>query len=67
MKSGLFVLIAVQAQYLVKEKGVSEDLRKSRSPTYSSQKLEFVEPSEGMTPMISVTILCVNVKHEQKL
>jgi hypothetical protein len=38
-------------------KKVSQKIsRKSSSPTYSSQKLEFVEPSEGMTPMIGVAI-----------
>jgi hypothetical protein len=67
LKSGLFVLIAVQAQYLVKEKIVSEDLEeKSSSPTYSSQKQEFVEPSEGMTTMIAVVIRCVDVTTRTK-
>jgi hypothetical protein len=51
LKSELFVLIAVQAQYLVKAKD-EKISKKSSSPTYSSRKLEF-EPSEGMTPMIA--------------
>jgi hypothetical protein len=56
LKSGLFVLIAVQARCLVKAKD-EKISRKSSSPTYSSQKLEF-EPSEGITPMIAVAIFC---------